>query len=155
MYVFDSNAFSAIFHFYPKRFPTLWKMFEDLVQEEKITSVREALRELREKKFSEEIVAWLDDNEDIFHIPSSEEGTFVAEIFKVRHFQHSLEQKKKLKGGPFADPFIIARAKVMDFSVVTLEEHKPNAAKIPNICDHFKIPWMNLEEFMEKENWEF
>jgi len=32
---------------------------------------------------------------------------------------------------------------------------KENSAKIPNVCDHFDIPYLNLEEFMEKENWTF
>lgn len=36
-----------------------------------------------------------------------------------------------------------------------MELLKPNAAKIPNICDHFKIPCMTLEQFMEAEGWVF
>jgi hypothetical protein len=36
-----------------------------------------------------------------------------------------------------------------------MELLKPNAAKIPNICKHFKIPCMTLEEFMEAEGWQF
>jgi hypothetical protein len=36
-----------------------------------------------------------------------------------------------------------------------MEQLKPNAAKIPNICDHFSVPCFDLEEFMEAEGWEF
>ncbi len=39
--------------------------------------------------------------------------------------------------------------------VVTLERLKPNAVKIPNICEHFKIAYLDLERFMEKEGWVF
>ncbi len=54
-----------------------------------------------------------------------------------------------------ADPFVIAKAAVNGFSVVTMEHLRENAAKIPNICNHFDIPWMSLEEFMEAEGWQF
>jgi hypothetical protein len=36
-----------------------------------------------------------------------------------------------------------------------MEEFKPNGAKIPNICDHFGIGCLSLEEFMEREGWQF
>ena len=32
-----------------------------------------------------------------------------------------------------------------------MEHMKPNAAKIPNICDHFQIPCVDLQRFMENE----
>ena len=35
------------------------------------------------------------------------------------------------------------------------KKNTPNAAKIPNVCDHFGIPCVNLEGFMAKEKWEF
>ncbi len=43
---------------------------------------------------------------------------------------------------------IIACAKIQGGTVVTEEQLKPNAAKIPNVCEHFKIPCINLETFM-------
>jgi hypothetical protein len=60
-----------------------------------------------------------------------------------------------LKGGRNADAFIIARAVVEDRTVVTMEIFKANAAKIPNICGHFGVRCMTLEQFMEVENWQF
>jgi hypothetical protein len=36
-----------------------------------------------------------------------------------------------------------------------MERFKPNAVKIPNICKHFEIPYLDLEGFMEKEGWVF
>jgi hypothetical protein len=73
----------------------------------------------------------------------------------VPHFQQNLEQQKLLKGGLNADPFVIARAAVEQRTVVTMEKLKPHAAKIPNICQHFGVACMTLEEFMEAENWQF
>jgi len=38
---------------------------------------------------------------------------------------------------------------------VTTEKFKANGTKIPNICKHFDIECLSLEEFMEREEWEF
>lgn len=55
------------------------------------------------------------------------------------------------------DPFVIACARINQATVVTEEGWqrggkslalKPNAATIPNVCAHFKIPCIDLEEFM-------
>ena len=80
---------------------------------------------------------------------------FVAKIYQVQHFQQNIEQKKMLKGGNNADPFVIARAAVAGATVVTMEQKKQGAAKIPNICEHFKVPCVSLEEFMQAEGWTF
>jgi hypothetical protein len=36
-----------------------------------------------------------------------------------------------------------------------METLKLNAAKIPNICQHFNVKCLSLEQFMEKEGWTF
>ena len=60
-----------------------------------------------------------------------------------------------LYGGRNADAFIVARAYAIGGTVVTMERLKPNAVRVPNICQHFKIPFLDLEGFMESEGWEF
>ena len=62
-----------------------------------------------------------------------------------------------MKGGgnPFADPFVVAKAAVNDGIVVTLEVKKPNSASIPNICEDFGVPCINLEGFMNRVCWTF
>lgn len=79
----------------------------------------------------------------------------VSKIFAVHHFQQNIEMQKLLKGGLNADPFVIARAMAEGKTVVTMEQLKPNAVKIPNICNHFKVRWLNLEGFMEEQGWSF
>jgi hypothetical protein len=79
----------------------------------------------------------------------------VSAIFAVPHFQQNIEQQKLLKGGRNADPFVIARAMAEKRTVVTMELLKPNSAKIPNICAHFGVPCLTLEQFMESEGWQF
>jgi hypothetical protein len=87
--------------------------------------------------------------------PTPAEGKFVAEMFRVDHFGQIIEQQKLLRGGRNADPFVIAKAAIENRIVVTMEKLKPNAAKIPNICDHFGIRCLSLEDFMVAEKWEF
>jgi Domain of unknown function (DUF4411) len=119
-----------------------------------ILSTREVLREIEDSSIAD-LRDWAKDNPNVFTIPTATEGAFIAKIYGVTHFQQNIEQQKLLKGGRNADPFVIAKAATDGNTVVTMEMLKPNAAKIPNICKHFKVPCMTLEEFMEAEGWQF
>jgi hypothetical protein len=154
-YVFDTSPLSALFkNFYRRRFPSLWERFDDLVANGRIISTREVSREI-EDGATEHLRDWAAQHQDLFTVPTAAEGAFVARIYAVPHFQQNIEQQKILKGGKNADAFVIAKAGVEHGTVVTMELLKPNAAKIPNICQHFSIPCLSLEEFMEEEQWQF
>jgi hypothetical protein len=154
-YVFDNGPFSTLFrNYYRKTFRTLWENFDALVASGSIISTREVLREL-EDSADEALRDWAKAHHDLFTTPTAPEGLFVAKIYAVAHFQHNIEQQKILKGGKMADPFVIAKAAVDGRIVVTMEKLKPNGAKIPNVCQHFGVPCLSLEEFMEREQWEF
>jgi hypothetical protein len=155
MYVFDTSPLSTLFkNFYRRRFPTLWRNFDELVANGNLVSTREVYREVEDGSIAD-LRDWAKNNQSLFATPTAAEGLFVARIYGVHHFHQNIEQQKLLKGGRNADPFIIARAAVEERSVVTMELFKDNAAKIPNICRHFGVPCMTLEEFMEAEGWEF
>ena len=153
-YVFDTSPFVGMFtHYYPSAFPTLWQRFDALIADEGIVSTREVYREIEDQ--DDDLFAWAKANGGLFSVPTADEGAFIAQIYGVAHFQANIEQQKLLKGGKNADPFVIAKAAVTGRQVVTLERHKPNAAKIPNICQHFDVPCLNLEQFMQQEDWQF
>ena len=154
IYVFDSGPMIVLFqNYYPNRFPTLWDSFDNLVSNASIVSVREVYNELvdREDRLSE----WAKSHKVFYSIPTVPELDFVKDIFSVAHFQAMIRKKERLQGKPVADPFVIAKAKIMEACVVTQEKIKENAAQIPNVCEHFKGSWINLEGFMEKEDWKF
>lgn len=154
-YVFDSSALSALFrNYYRDVFRSLWLGFDRLVADNRILSTREALREIEDGPL-EDLRAWGKANQPLFATPTAAEGAFVARIYEVPHFQHNIEMRKLLSGGKLADPFIIARASVIDARVVTTEKLKPGGAKIPNICEHFEIDCLTLERFMQAEGWSF
>lgn len=154
IYVFDSSALISLFNnFYPSRFPSLWEKFDLLVNERNIISVREVYNEI--KKRGDRLSEWAKGEKNFFQQPSPEELAFVTEIFNIPHFQSLIHQKERLQGKPVADPLVIAKAKTLNGSVITQEANRRNAARIPNVCNHFSLDCTNLEGFMERENWTF
>jgi len=154
IYVFDTSTLVNIFnHYYPGRFPSFWDNFNGFISEQTIISVQEVRRELEAK--GDKLSDWVKSHKELFLPPNAEESSFITEIFKVEHFRILIQKKRRYIKGPAADPFIIAKAKISSACVVTQEKNTEGAAKIPNVCDHFGIPCINLEGFMEKENWTF
>lgn len=154
MYVLDTSVISSLHrNYYRPHFVSLWKAFDGMVADGKFTSTREALRELED--LGGEALEWANANADLFAMPGAKEAAFVGDIYKVKHFQANIERQKILQGGRNADPFLIARAAVISGTVVTMEQFKKSAAKIPNICHHFEVPCLDLRGFMAKENWVF
>lgn len=155
MYVLDTNVISALHkNYYRKRFVSLWNEFDQLVADGMITSTREAYHELHDGVAGAD-TEWAKTNSALFATPDAKEASFVAQIYSVAHFQANIEKQKLIRGGRNADAFIVARAYAIGGTVVTMEHFKPNAVKIPNICDHFNVLCLDLEGFMEKEGWVF
>ncbi len=98
----------------------------------------------------------MDQNEsEFFSEPTPVEMHFIRKIYEIKHFQASLSQRKLLSGGPYSDPFVIAKAKIESATVVTSEKSAPNFAKIPNICKHFDVLCCGFDDFLRKEQWKF
>jgi predicted nucleic acid-binding protein len=155
MYVLDTNVISALHkNYFRSRFVSLWKQFDELVADGKITSTREAYHELHDGVPGAD-TQWAKANAKLFATPDVNEAAFVSKIYSVSHFQANIEKQKLIRGGRNADAFIVARAYAIGGTIVTMEKLKPNAVKIPNICDHFKIPFLDLEGFMVSEGWVF
>jgi len=154
VYVLDTSFIIQLHeNYYRENFVTLWKLFDEMLGAGRFTSTREVLRELEEQ--SDIASRWAADNNGLFATPTAEEGRVVASIYAVKHFQQNIELKKILTGGKNADPFVVARAVAVEGAVLTMEQLKPNAAKIPNICDYFKLPCRDFRRFMMTEGWSF
>ncbi len=155
IYVFDNSSLSNLKHFFPDVFVSIWSGLDDLVQQNKLISTREVWNELQRGWPDNHVNEWLKNRKGIFTTPDVSELQFVAKILKVQHFQSLIGEKQRLKGTPVADPFVVACAKVREGTVVTDERLKQNAAKIPNVCQHFGVGCINLEDFMKQQNWSF
>ncbi|MFA5984075.1 MAG: PIN domain-containing protein [Methylococcaceae bacterium] len=155
IYVFDTSSLSKLKHFYPGVFKSVWNGLDDLVKQKQLISTKEVWKEMERGNPDQYTNEWLKGRNKIFTIPSAAELRFVAEIFKIAHFHALIGEQQRLKGTPVADPFVIACAKINEGTVVTEEQFKPNAAKIPNVCQHFQIPCIDLEKFMQQQSWSF
>ncbi len=157
IYVFDTNSFNVIGFYFPQRFPSFWKSFDKLVNDGRIISVKETFLELENKlpENRQHMQGWISAKKSIFLSPTPEEMKFVADIFSISHFQQLVKPKQMLVGAPLADPFIIAAAKLRSGCVVTEEVRKDNSARIPNVCDHFGVECINVEQFMGREKMQF
>ena len=156
VYVFDTNSISVLGNYYPKQFPSFWKQFNQAVEDlKKIISVKEAHRELDKYNRHQHLSIWIENHKGIFYKPTVMEMIFVSDIFSVKKFKPMIRNEHISDGKPCADPFIIAAAKLYNGCVVTEEKEKPNAAQIPNVCQHFGIDFTNLQGFMEREDWSF
>ena len=154
IYVFDTNIFRELEGYYPDIFTTFWELFQAEVDKGDIVSVREVWREL-EACPETSVIEWAKTNSEIFRPPTPAEAAFVGEIFAVPHFGQLISAKAQTTGQPVADPFLIAAAKIYVGTVVTQARLKPNAAKIPNVCEHFRIPCITLAGFVKSKRWSF
>jgi len=153
IYVFDSNTLIKIFdNYYRSQFPSFWEKFDEYVANGKIISVRTVKTELKDGK---DLLADFVMANNIFCMPTDDETDFITKIFEVEHFQDLISKKARLQGKEVADPYLIAKAKISNICVVTEEKFKPNAAKIPNVCQKFDVLCINLEQFMKDESWSF
>ncbi len=155
IYVFDTGAFIVLKNYYPTAFPTLWERIATAVASGEIVSVREVFNELHNYNDTDFIQDWAKEHKAIFAKPSNDELLIVQQILAIPHFQTLLSTKAILKGTPVADPFVVAAAKHKRATVVTQEGLKPNAAKVPNVCQHFDVHCLNLEAFMAQQGWTF
>ena len=164
IYVFDTSSLRSLQHFYPSVFKSIWDELDTMADRSEVISTREVFHELDRQAVSQEVLQWAKAHKALFATPIGPELQFVSEIFKIKHFQGLIGAQQRLKGTPVADPFVIACAKINSATVVTEEgwQHagkplalKPNAAKIPNVCDHFKIRCIDLEAFMQQQGWAF
>lgn len=155
IYVFDTSSFRVLGNYYPEQFPSFWEMFNDLVSDGRIVSVREVLNELELQSTKAHLDEWVQKNKTVFLPPSAAETEFVSEIFEVTHFRQLVSTGNVLKGRPVADPFVVAAANARGACAVTEESMRENAAKIPNVCNHFGVEWTNVEGLMKREGWAF
>ena len=157
-YSLDTNTLSLVYRFYYKdRFPSFWSRFDNLVISGRVCSVSEVEAELRQRSGLITAVQQLKQlNQDFFALPSAEEQAFIGHIFNVPQFRNLISAKAIAKGSPVADPFVIAKAGAsIGICVVTEESRLPNAVRIPNVCEHFNIECINLQQLMQREGWQF
>lgn len=150
-YVFDTGVLIQLRNYPRDIFPGLWERLESMIREGKIIFTSEVFREISER--DDEISKWAKQFKENFPKPTEKEQEKVKEI--LTQFPLLIKKQNILANKADADPFVIAKAAVEDRTVVSTEKKKPNAPKIPNVCEHFKVPHMTLFDFFRAEGLSF
>jgi Domain of unknown function (DUF4411) len=150
-YIFDSGPFIDLKNYPGDVFSSLWENFMQMINDGEIISSSEVFRELED--YDDEIAAWAKLNKNVFIKPTLEEQVQVQKILE-KH-PDLVKEEAILLGKPYADPFVIAQAKMHNCVLVHSEKFKPNAHKIPNVCSTFKVEETNLFDFFRREKWKF
>jgi hypothetical protein len=134
----------------PEFFPSLWANLDHLVREQRLLTSDEVLHELERK--TDDLHLWVKERKQICVALTDEVQGEVAAILGA--FPTLVDSRT---GKSFADPFVIATAKVTSTIVVTGERptgaaHRP---KIPDVCNHYGVEWISIVELIRRERWKF
>jgi hypothetical protein len=147
IYLIDSNIFiEAKNRYYGFDFcPAFWDFLDKEISKTTIFSIKEVYTEL--SKGDDDLALWIKDRKDTsFFIPVDDEET-QKEFMKIAQYvQSNFSQEEVNKFLSVADPWLIAKAKVLGATIVTHEVLAPTntkKVKIPNICAHFGVNYSN------------
>lgn len=155
MYVMDTSSFIVMGHYFPERFPSFWVDLSTLADQSLLASVSEVWKELDNRSTRSHLTNWIETRKALFTAPSPEEMLYVRQIFAVPSFQSLVRRKSILEGSPVADPWVIARAAILNGCVVTEEADREDTVRIPAVCRHFDVECTTLEGMMGREGWQY
>ena len=143
IYLIDSNIFiEAKNRYYGFDFcPAFWDFLDGEISKTTILTIKEVYNEL--SNGDDDLAQWIKDRKDsAFFTPVDDEET-QKEFMKIAQYvQSNFSQEESNKFLSVADPWLIAKAKVLGANIVTHEVLAPTntkKVKIPNICAHFGV----------------
>lgn len=153
-YILDSNIFIQAhrFHYPFDVFPAFWDWLEKENKNETLCSLDGVLEEI--KAGDDELAEWVKSlDSDRWFLKSTDEATqqCYAEMANVimSNTQHQPYAKEDFLSK--ADLWLIAKAKIIDASVVTQEKSAPDSKKkifIPDVCETFGVSYTNTIDLM-------
>jgi len=159
LYCIDSSSLIDLKPYFSEIFKSLWKDIEELINQSRLISPFEVLREI--ENYDDEVADWARKHKGLFKQLNSEQLYAVSKI--LSKFPNLIDPDKKI---PDADPFIIALALVRqdemgsllgDKCMVVTQEKPTKGArpKIPDVCKHFGIEYIGIREMLNRENWRY
>lgn len=165
----DSNSFITPKNiYYPfDVFPSYWTVLSDKSANESIYLITQVYDELVNGHEEDLVRRWI---ENEFHgdvIDTYDSKIVDAWQSILIHLQSSSLYNTRAfdtwADEDVADPWIIAAAKVHGCTVVSLEERNrhlnpgspTSKVKIPDICDDFNVPYLNLQDMLRELNVSF
>lgn len=150
-YCFDTSSWvEAWTRSYPRDvFPSFWALLEPLIEGQAIVCPEDVVGELANK--DDGLHRWAKSRSGLVYPMDSEQWEKSREIGRV--FPKFLKEGSSKNRG---DTWVIALARVTGRCVVTEEvpsEAPHKVLKIPDICDHYGVRWINLLTFMREQKW--
>ena len=160
-YILDTGFFVVSRSYYVDTFPSFWQKISSAAEEGLLRSVDEVEKEIKAYRgFQEHLLGWINKHKNIFTRLDEQEQMLLREI--LQRFPEALTKQQQMKAGPWADPFVIARAWQANATVVTNEKSAKDRAgkvdamvKIPDICDALGVAHQTPQEFMQAQGWRF
>jgi Domain of unknown function (DUF4411) len=154
IYCIDSSSLiHASKRAYPqRRFPRLWRAFDDLIEQKRLIISIEVYNELKRK--DDEVFEWAKERKDTFC--REIDGEVQKHLVKLMQDYPRLVDTKKGKSG--GDPFVIAHALAAKPTLVVVTEEKggtENSPKIPFVCHDKNLRCIDLLTLIEDEDWSF
>lgn len=158
-YLLDTNTFieakNRYYHF--DVCPGFWDWLARLGEKQSILSVQPVKKELQQG--NDELAKWVKDLPNTYFldldIPVQRKYKSIVE-YVMNHTGFSLTEKSNFLAK--ADPWLIATAIRSHSTIITHEKAVGNNSKkikIPNLCNHFKVPCLNIFELLQKEKVKF
>lgn len=150
-YCFDSDALITPWRFYYSEAlaPSYWNCLAELAKQKVFFCPEEIYKEITTSE--DGLSGWLKDISFVVQKPNEAVQEKMIEI--MQQFPTGFVDVKKSKSG--GDPWVIAHAWHENAIVVTKErpkQNQPNSKKynIPDVCEHFNIPWIDDFEFLKR-----
>lgn len=148
-YVVDTSALIAAWsERYPtKRVPNFWKEMDGLIDSRRVVSPEDVRREIKEK--SDGLGEWLNGRRNMFiELDGDIQKQASAVLLQFPWLAKAIRSRNS------ADVFVIALAKTRGLTVITEEGYGSEAKpRIPRVCDHFRVPCINLIGLLDAEDW--
>jgi len=158
-YVVDTNFFiQAHRSSYPLDIAhSFWRKVKELADTEKMISIDKVRDEIFENE--DELTEWVKDNISSSFFKDSRDKSVIAEYRKVAQWAESRSGHYKRKAiDEFlefekADAWLVAYCLVTGDEIVTQEVSDPNRKnkiKIPDVCNHFGVPFLNMMDMFRQ-----
>lgn len=147
IYIIDANALidaSKYYNMKKSTFASIWTAIEELISQGELISSSEIFDELKD----DDLLAWAKLHKEMFIPLSKEIQEHTVDILGKYPTMIKIKSSSNSNG----DPFLVATAIQYSGCVITNErlgDEKSGDFHIPNVCNGYNIPYMDLNTFLD------
>lgn len=147
-YCIDTSSLSRSWNrnYRPSSFAGFWADLKSLIASGDVIAPIIVRDEIGQGE--EELFKWVKGQEGLFINPTADEVETC--IYIVNRYKNLSSNTKSRE---FADPWVIAIARVRGLTVITEEDEKLN--RMPDVCEKEGVPCMNMAELIEELQWTY